>query len=172
MLESPLTEEQELMVEMETFLRASRPLATLIVVALAHGVDGGLIESLIGITQTAQDYLIYTHPEMSKLYLEHNTFNQESDADKLKNIAQQAVKIKVDILYGKAIDWKLKNQVAEEVLDRVYGKARQTVDVQNTIVNPDEALRKLNDQMEAQLKALGLKSVDELFLAEDGYEQE
>ena len=131
----------QLAVELSDFIET--PLAKAIVLLRALGFDSSEITAQFQISEEAQKYLITDVPLLSELFDKYDINTKESEQEKLVRLAKIALNVKQRILTDESAPINLRNSVATEIYEQVYGKAKQKVETVNYNIDANDNMDKL-----------------------------
>ena len=123
-------------------------LAKAIVILRALGITSGEITSLFSLSQEAQTYLIGEVPHLTKLFDNYDVSTRETDTERMLRMARQALALKGRILEDETQPMTLRNNIATEIYEQVYGKARQKIETVNYNIDAGENIDKLKAGLE------------------------
>ena len=82
-------------------------------------------------------------------------------------MATASLRLKYRLLHDETQPIKIRNDVATEILDRVMGKARQTIEQVNYNVNAEAESKKIEKAILDTLRGIGLSDSDAQRLLEE-----
>lgn len=136
----------QLRVELVDFVDTD--LAKAIVMLRALGVTPSEITEHFSLSADAQRYLIEDVEHLSQLFDSYDVNTRETADEKLLRMARQALNIKSRILMDEKQSMSLRNSVATEIYEQVYGKARQRVETVNYNIDAGANMDKLKAGLE------------------------
>lgn len=123
-------------------------LAKAIVMLRALGITSGEITSIFSLSQEAQEYIIGEIPHLTKLFDSYDVSTRETDNERMLRMARQALALKGRILEDESQPMSLRNNIATEIYEQVYGKARQKIETVNYNIDAGENIDKLKAGLE------------------------
>lgn len=157
--------EADLLLDTEVQDLAQYPLSRAITMLRALGLPASDIQSEFGIIPEAQNLLIMKYHKDLYHRFEVDTFDDEKEA--IEKMATASLRLKYRLLHDETQPAKLRNDVATEILDRVMGKARQTIEQVNYNVNAEAESKKIEKAILDTLRGIGLSDSDAQKLLEE-----
>ena len=150
--------EADLLLDTEVQDLAQYPLSRAITMLRALGLPASDIQSEFGIIPEAQNLLITKYHKDLYHRFEVDTFDDEKET--IEKMATASLRLKYRLLHDETQPAKLRNDVATEILDRVMGKARQTIEQVNYNVNAEAESKKIEKAILDTLRGIGLSDSD------------
>mgnify|MGYP001777723142 FL=1 len=91
----------------------------------------------------------------------------DDEKETIEKMATASLRLKYRLLHDEAQPIKIRNDVATEILDRVMGKARQTIEQVNYNVNAEAESKKIEKAILDTLRGIGLSDSDAQKLLEE-----
>lgn len=137
---------KRLQIELVDFIDSD--LAKAIVLLKALGISSGEITNLFKLSDEAQEYLITDVEPLSRLFEQYDVSTRESEQEKILRLSKSALNLKARILEDEAQPMSLRNSVATEIYEQVYGKARQKLETVNYNIDAVSNIDKLKAGLE------------------------
>lgn len=157
--------EADLLLDTEVQDLAQYPLSRAITMLRALGLPASDIQSEFGIVTEAQNLLITKYHK--DLYHRFEVDNFDDEKETIEKMATASLRLKYRLLHDETQPIKLRNDVATEILDRVMGKARQTIEQVNYNVNAEAESKKIEKAILDTLRGIGLSDSDAQRLLEE-----
>lgn len=123
-------------------------LAKAIVILRALGLSSNEVESLFHFNDVAQEYLINDVDHLNELFEKYDTTTRETEQEKMLRLSRSALNLKARILEDESQPMSLRNTVATEIYEQVYGKARQKLETVNYNLDVSSNIDKLKAGIE------------------------
>lgn len=141
--------------------------AKAIVMLRALGLDSAEITRVFSISAEAQEYLIESD-ELSNIYASYDVMTSESDKEVMERLARISLRVKANLLRADSTSDAMKNSIATEFLDRVHGKARQTLEQVNYTINASASVKEIDNLIRKEAKRLNMPDAEIEVLLSDG----
>lgn len=158
--------EADLLLDTEVQDLAQFPLSRAITMLRALGLPASDIQSEFGIIPEAQNLLITKYHKDLYHKFEVDVFDDD-EKETIEKMATASLRLKYRLLHDETQPIKIRNDVATEILDRVMGKARQTIEQVNYNVNTEAESKKIEKAILDTLRGIGLSDSDAQKLLEE-----
>lgn len=156
----------DLLLDTEVQDLAQYPLSRAITMLRALGLPASDIQSEFGIIPEAQNLLITKYHKDLYHKFEVDSFDDD-EKETIEKMATASLRLKYRLLHDETQPIKIRNDVATEILDRVMGKARQTIEQVNYNVNAEAESKKIEKAILDTLRGIGLSDSDAQKLLEE-----
>lgn len=156
----------DLLLDTEVQDLAQYPLSRAITMLRALGLPASDIQSEFGIIPEAQNLLITKYHKDLYHKFEVDSFDDD-EKETIEKMATASLRLKYRLLHDETQPIKIRNDVATEILDRVMGKARQTIEQVNYNVNAEAESKKIEKAILDTLRGIGLSDSEAQKLLEE-----
>lgn len=158
---------RQLQIELVDFVDSD--LAKAVVVLKALGLPSSEITAQFKLSDEAQEYLINDVEPLSRLFEQYDITTRESEQEKILRLSKIALNLKACILEDEAQPMSLRNSVATEIYEQVYGKARQKLETVNYNIDAVSNIDKLKAGLETIYSRLVETASKKGLLKDDTY---
>lgn len=124
------------------------PLAKAIVLLRAVGLSSDEVRKEFGYSQEEQDFLMQEDDELAKLFDKYDITTRETETEKMLRLARSALALKQRILTDESQPMTLRNGIATEIYEQVYGKARQKIETVNYNIDAGDNIEQLKNGLQ------------------------